>query len=535
MRGLAARIVLLEGWRRALLALGAGSVLALGLAPFNLFGAGFLAFPVLVWLLDGAAGKPGGSLSRRLLPAFRIGWLFGFGYFVAGLWWLGAAMLNDGDAFLWAIPLAVLVLPAILAFYFGLAAALARAFWSDGGGRILALAGSLSLFEVLRGWLLTGFSWNEIGIIAAPVPILMQSVSIVGLHGLTLAAVYIFAAPALLADHGRRRAALSLALALVGLHVGFGGYRLATAASGTVEGIGLRLVQPNILQTQKWDAAEADRIFDRLITLTEARARPEEANEAPAARTLVIWPESSFPFLLTERPDAIARLADTLQPDETLIAGAVRAEPTADGAPRYYNSVYVIDDTGQIVDARDKVHLVPFGEYLPFQTVLESYGLSQLARLPGGFSAGTERTPMAPPGAPAMLPLICYEIVFQDEIDVPGRDGILPGFIVNVTNDAWFGNTSGPYQHLRHAEVAAVALGLPLVRSANTGISLVNDAYGVLREGLSLGSTGTIETGLPVALSPTVFSRLGNIVFWCVFAMTWIGACVSMIKDARQD
>lgn len=553
MQGLAERIVLMDGWRRALLALFAGAVAALGLAPVNLFAAGFVSFPILVLLIDGAAGTPGRGFVGRLGPAFRIGCLFGFGYFVAGLWWLGAAMLNDGDAFLWAIPLAVLVLPAILAFFFGAAVALAKAFWSDGVGRILALAGSVAGFEVLRGTLFTGFSWNEIGVLAAPVPMMMQSLSVVGLHGLTLGAVYVFAAPALLADARPRRLALAAAVLLAVAHVGYGAYRLgtaekiigragapddATAAAPT----GIRIVQPNILQSQKWDAAEADRIFNRLVTLTETRPSDEPAAAGAAVvaipdapQTLVIWPESAFPFLLTDRPDAIARLAGALVPGETLIAGAARAE-RIEGAPtRYYNSIYVIDDAGEIVDARDKVHLVPFGEFLPFQETLEDLGFAQLAgNLPGGFSSGAERRNVPLDRTPSFLPLICYEIIFQDEINV-GVGKERPGFIVNVTNDAWYGDTPGPYQHLRHAQITAVTFGLPLVRAANTGVSVVTDAFGRVSEGLSLGSAGTVETKLPQALSETLFSRFRNTAFWCAFAMVWAMVCVLVVRGKSLD
>ncbi|GGD03527.1 apolipoprotein N-acyltransferase [Aureimonas glaciei] len=528
MRKLAAKVVLMDGWRRAGLAVFAGAFTALGLAPVDFFAAGFVGFPLLVWMLDGAAGNPAAGMLRRLGPAFRIGWCFGFGYFVAGLWWLGAAMLTGGDAFLWAIPLAVFVLPAILSIYFGLAAALARAFWVEGPLRLLALAVSFSLFEVLRGTLFTGFSWNEIGVLAAPVPLLMQSVSVVGLHGLTLAAVFVFAAPALCVAPRGRAPALALAALLCVAHVGFGAFRLASATGEAEAGLALRILQPNIPQTEKWDAAEADRNFDRLMQLTETRP------ETPLApKTLIIWPESSVPFLLTDRPDAIGRLATALQPGEILVAGAARAERRDDAAPRYYNSVYVIDDEGVIVDARDKTHLVPFGEYLPFQAYLESLGFSQLAALPGGFSAGADRSPVALPDIPAFLPLICYEIIFQDEID--RSPAARPGFIVNVTNDAWYGQTPGPYQHLRHAEMTAVALGLPLVRSANTGVSVVNDAYGRVVDGLALGSAGTIEVLLPAEVPFTVFSRWGNGLFWAAIAMGSLLLCWRVVNNARRD
>jgi apolipoprotein N-acyltransferase len=541
---LAGRVLLVAGWRRALLTFVAGALATLALPPFNFPAIGFVAFPLLVWLIDGAAFDPGRSLPRRLMPVFATGWLFGFGYFVAGLWWLGAAMLVDAAEFAIFIPLAVLGLPAILAVYYGLAAVLARLIWSDSAYRIFALAAAFGFVEYLRAFLFTGFPWNEIGVMAAPVPLLMQTAGLVGVHGLTLLAVLVFSAPAVLADRRGRAATLAVAAALLVFHVGFGAWRLATHPTEFVEAVNVRVVQPNIEQTQKWEDSQAETIFDRHIRLTETRAEPGEIIGAsasadaagtaepdfPATRTLVIWPESAFPFLLTERPDAIARIADTLLPGETLIAGAARLEGLDDVSSRVYNSVYVIDDNGEIIDARDKVHLVPFGEYLPFQTFLEGLGVSQLADMPGGFSPGAVRSRVPLEGAPSFLPLVCYEIIFPGEIDA-GSPQTRPGFLVNDTNDAWYGATPGPYQHLRLAELTSVAFGLPLVRSANTGVSVVNDAYGRQVGGLALGSTGTVEVALPEAGAPTPYALYGNVPFW----MTWTAAlAIGLLSRARM-
>lgn len=537
VREVAARVVLLDGWRRAALSFVAGALATLALAPYDFPAVGFLSFTLLVWLLDGAAAEPGRSLPRRLLPAFRIGWMFGFGYFVAGLWWLGSAMLVDADMFFWAIPIAVLILPAVVAIYFGLAAALSRALWSDGPGRIFALAASFALFEWLRGVLFTGFPWNEIGMMAAPVPLLMQSAAVIGADGLTLLAVFVFAAPALLADERRGWKTMGLAALLLVLHVGFGAWRLWTGDAGTVEGVRLRIVQPAIAESMKWDEAEADRTFTKLLAMTGEPFRPAAGSaEGAAEKTLIVWPESAFPFILTERPDALVKLADLLQPGETLVAGATRIERSpSGGAPRAYNAIDVIDDQGEIVGAHDKLHLVPFGEYLPFQDFLEGLGLRAIAALPGGFSPGTSRTPVAISGVPSFLPLICYEVIFPREIaGVAGKDR--PGFIVNVTNDAWYGRTPGPYQHLKQAELTAVAFGLPLVRSANTGISLVADAYGRVTGGLSLGSSGVIDVGLPKAAPATLYARFKELPFWCLITIFYIVACATvLVTRARID
>ncbi|MBB3997800.1 apolipoprotein N-acyltransferase [Aureimonas pseudogalii] len=527
--------MLLAGWRRALVAFGAGLVATLALAPVNVPAVGFLSFPLLVWLIDGASGEPGHGLMRRSLPAFRVGWCFGFGYFLGGLWWLGSAMLVDGEDFLWALPLAVVGLPAILALYHGLAAAVARLLWSDGPARLLALAAAFAGFEALRGALLTGFPWNEIGVMAAPVPLLMGSVALVGLHGLTLAAIFVFSLPALAVGARRGRGvALGLGLVLVAGHVGIGAWRLSAAPAGTQPGVELRIVQPNILQSQKWDAAEAERIFARLLDLTAAPwAGP--VPDAPAGeppRRLVVWPESSFPFVLTDRPDAVARLAETLKPGETLLAGATRVE-AGSGEPRFYNSVYVIGEDGAVEGAGDKLHLVPFGEYLPFQALLESWGIRQLTELPGGFSAGAARRVMAAgEGGLRFLPLVCYEIIFGDEIDAAGER---PDFILNVTNDAWYGLTPGPSQHLRQAQLTAVAFGLPLVRAANTGISVVADAAGRPVAGLALGEGGTVDAALPLAGPPTPFVRYANRPFLAALLLAAIIAGAAAISLSRRD
>nr|WP_255618263.1 apolipoprotein N-acyltransferase [Aurantimonas sp. VKM B-3413] len=518
---------------RALLTIAAGASCTLALPPVNFPAAGFVGFPLLVWLLDGTGVA--NSPLRRLRADFSTGWLFGFGYFVAGLWWLGAAMLVDAAAFAVFIPFAVIGLPAVLAIYYGLATLLARRVWSDSAWRILPLAAAFALAEYLRGILFTGFPWNEIAVMAAPVPALMQSLSLVGPHGLTLAAIIVFASPAVLIDRRGRAAILTLALALALGHVGYGIIRLQTHPTETVPGVAVKVVQANIAQSLLFDESAAQRTFARHVSLTEMETAATEGEPAmtkapsgtggpritrigAAERTLVVWPESSIPFLLTDHPEAIARIADMLKPGETLIAGAPRMEGPDPATARVYNSIYVIGDNGEIVDARDKVHLVPFGEYLPFQSFLESLGIFQLTELPGGFSAGTVRSKVELEGAPSFLPLICYEVIFPAEI-AAGTPEDRPGFLINDTNDGWFGQTSGPYQHLRLAEMTAVALGLPIVRAANTGISVVNDAYGRELDALALGSTGAIETALPRAAEVTIYAKWGDLPFFSAIAL----------------
>ncbi len=487
MESLAGRTILLWGWRRALAAFLAGALAVLSVAPYDFFAVCFVSFPVLVWLLDGATVERPATMLGRLKPAFAIGWWFGFGYFVFGLWWVGTAMLVEADSFAWAIPIAVLVLPAILAFFYGAATALARLFWTDDIGRIAALAAAFGLVEWLRTFVFTGFPWNPVGYAAMPVPLLMQSASVVGSPGMNALAVFVFAMPALLAGKRHRVLGLSLAALLIAAHAGFGYWRLAGADTGTGQSLAVRIVQPAIDQAQKLDDKARDDIFRELLQLS---ALPPQAG-APAPE-LILWPETSVPFLFTERPDALVALGELLGDGQMLIAGVVREEGgrgTA-GGPRYYNSVIAVNTAGEIVDAVDKMHLVPGGEYLPFEDLFARIGIDSIVPMPMSFSAGTERHPIVLPGGLRAAPFICYEIIFPELVS-SGVTGA--NLIVNLTNDAWFGDTPGPYQHFRQAQIRAVETGRTLLRAANTGISAVVDPKGRILDALAINARGTLD------------------------------------------
>ena len=513
MEGLAYRVMLLSGFRRAAVAFVAGAVAVLSLAPFDFFAALFVSFPVLVWLLDGASGDPDAGFLGRRMPAFWVGWWFGFGYFLAGLWWVGAALLVEADTFAWALPIAVVGLPAMLAILYGLAALLARTLWSDGAGRIAALAAAFGLVEWLRSFLLTGFPWNEIGYGAMPVPLMMQSVHVVGLFAMNALTVLVFSAPALVATRRGAVPGLALAGVLLAAHVGYGAYVLSVAPPVQRQAAGkpvFRIVQPSIPQTARMDEAESNRIFDRYIALS--KQKPAGGGRRP---DYIVWPETAVPFVLTENAAALRRIADMLQPGQTLIAGAVRVEEGGSGeGPRYYNSVEVVDDGGEIVAAADKVHLVPFGEYMPFEDVFRSLGVPPVA-MPGGFTPGARRTTLKLGHGLVALPLVCYEVIFPGPIDA---DGPRPNFILNVTNDAWYGRTTGPYQHLHQARIRAVETGLPMVRAGDNGISVVTDAYGRVVEGIGLDGVGTMDATLGGTNPLKVDEAWKTTTFWLIIA-----------------
>jgi len=532
MDRLANAVILAWGIRRWAIAWVAGALSALAHAPIFAFFLLWLTMPVLVWLIDGSVTSGKRGKIRRYRPAFAAGWWFGFGYFLVSLWWLGSAFLVEAETFAWAMPLAVLVLPAGLALLWGLAAVIARILWSEDWRRIFALAASFGAMEWLRGYLFTGLPWNAIGYALTAGEVMMQSASLVGVYGLNVVAIIIFAAPATLfpgPEKGRRPVAIA-ALSVV-LLVVFGLYgflRLSHADDRMVEGTVLRLVQPSIAQADKWKPENKDSIFRSYLSLSSDKSLGPMGPD-----TVLIWPESAFPFVLTREPGALGAIGELLPPGATLVTGAARVDTATASEPRVFNSLYVINHEGVIEDGYDKNHLVPFGEYLPFQRALESIGLQQLTKLRGGFSAGARRRLMTLPGAPSFSPLICYEIIFPGAV-VP--DGPRPGFMLNLTNDAWFGRTTGPYQHFYQARVRAVEEGLPLVRSANTGISAVTDAYGRIVASTKLNETRAIEARLPVSLAPPFAARYGNmIILYLILGCFFISITVFFTVHRTTD
>ncbi|HEY7383353.1 MAG TPA: apolipoprotein N-acyltransferase [Beijerinckiaceae bacterium] len=535
MTALAQRVILAWGWQRCLCACLAGAVGALAMPPFGILPALAVSLTIAVWLIDGAAAGQRYRTAATLLSAAVAGWWWGFGYFVAGLWWLGAAFLVEAEQFAWALPFGVIGLPALLAFFPAFGFALARLLWSPGGGRLFAVAFGLTASEWLRGTLFTGFPWNTLGMALGQNAWLMQSASIVGLYGLTVLAIVICAAPATLGTGAPRIRLLAPALAvacLAGLAL-FGAWRIPEAPAPLVAGVKLRIMQPNLQQDAKFGPENRDEIMRHYLRLSDRATSPQSTGVADA--THLVWPESAFPFLLHRDPAGLAQLAALLPPGTVLITGAAReGEPEPGGTTRrFHNSIHVVADDGTIIGTYDKVHLVPFGEYFPhfLDSALRGLGIRQFVQIPGGFDPGERRVSLPIPGLPPVAATICYEAIFPGAIVGPGSP---PGLILNVTNDAWFGNTPGPYQHFAQARLRAIEEGLPLVRAANTGISAVVDAHGRVVGSLPLGIEGVLDMGLPAAIPPPAFARVGNALVVALVLCCWLAALIARRAPRRR-
>ena len=491
----------LRGWRRMTFAFAVGALSALAFAPFGVFPLLLAAYAALVLLLDGAKSDP-----RPIRRSAAIGWAFGFGQFLAGLYWVGYAFMVDAAAHAWQLPFVALIFPGGLALFIALACAAYAFVWREGPARIFLFAASYAIAEWLRGNILTGFPWNLAGYGWGASLGVLQSTALFGVYGLTLLTILFGASLALLCERNSpKHLAVPGALALLFFALWIGGdIRLAATPTAFVPGVHLRIVQPNVPQAEKYLPRLQVAHWRELMELSLAHGR--------ATPTHIIWPESAPPFLLARVPQALDGIAILTGRDKVLMTGAVRGERTPAGELVFHNSFYIFGHGGALLATYDKFHLVPFGEYVPFPKTLRVLGIDKLVNQPGGFGTGDGPHTYDVPGAPPAGPLICYEILFSGQVSSPSRRA---GWFVNVTDDSWFGppSSTGPYQHFLVARVRAIEEGLPVARAANSGISAVVDPLGRVVTQLPMDKAAVLDSPLPRALPPTPFARFGHLIF----------------------
>lgn len=493
LQSFAAWIAALAGWRRLLFAAVAGAIGTLAMPPVDFPPAMLASLPVLFLLARSARG---------FWHAFWAGTFWGTGQFITGLYWIVFSYLVPPADFALMGPPTVFGLAVLLALFVGAACACYRvlvhrlpALFPDAWRQVVLFALCFVVFEWLRGHVMTGFPWNLIAHAWNVSTAMLQGAAVVGVYGLSLLSLLIFTLPAA----GRRGTLASMAL--LAAMAGAGGLRLALDEGGDQDGVYLRIVQPNIDQAEKWLPELANAHFGKTVRLSGL------PSDKPV--TLVIWPETATSFPLDRSQAARDAMARVTPKGGYLLTGAVRATTSPSGRREVFNSLHVLNDTGSIVADYDKFHLVPLGEYLPLRDWLPME--DTVGR--GSFEAGPGPRTLALPGMPPVSVLICYEIIFPGAVVDPFNR---PTWILNVTNDGWFGVSSGPFQHLANARMRAIEEGLPLARSANTGISALFDAHGRMISSLGLQKTGVIDTALPRPLSPTPYARLGD---WMFFAL----------------
>ncbi|HHL22521.1 MAG TPA: apolipoprotein N-acyltransferase [Aliiroseovarius sp.] len=502
-------------WRGIPLAFAAGAVAALGMAPFGLWGGGVAGLAAGFALIARAGTARG---------AGALGWALGTGYFMGSLNWLVSPFLVDAPRYGWMAPFALFFMAAGLALFWAVA--------SWGAHRLVHGRASwlvwpviwpvtMSLAELARGRVLTGFPWAGPGEFWVDTPLLGLApwIGATGMGFLT----FLFAAWLAHAIGTSRRAralaAWGVAAAVV---LAFGVWQMSRPVPERAAPLAVRLVQPNAAQDKKWDPALINTFLRRAAELTAAP--PAAGARAP---DLVVWPETSVPYLLDDAGQILADIAEIAAPARVVL-GIQRAE----AGPRYFNSLVVLDRSGNVTALYDKYHLVPFGEYTPGGGLLYKLGIRGLAaQYGGGYSAGPGPRLLDLGAAGKVAPLICYEAIFPNHLRaLPGR----PDWILQITNDAWFGSFSGPQQHLAIARLRAAEFGLPFMRAANTGISAMIDPRGRIVASLALDTPGFLDVRLPGAASAPLYARFGDAVLMLLLLGCIAGQRLAWRRGARK-
>lgn len=491
----------LSGCPRYAAAFGLGAILSPALAPIGFFPVLFLSLPGIVWLCFAAPTKT---------KAFLLGWGFGAGYFIFGLYWISFALFVDIKTWGWALPFSAIVGPGLLGLYYAFVPLLAAPFKKSILAYALAFVTFFSAMEWLRGHAFTGFPWNLPGYAWHHVLPMLQPAATVGIYGLTFLTLLFAILPVIRHERNAFRVVAGL-LAICFLS---GAGRLLLHPQEEYPRHTVRIVQPNIPQSQKWDADMEWRHFEHHVTLMKSPSAFKEPFN------FIVWPETAIASDIRQYPEIADYLRLAMKKGSVLVTGALRFEKEA-GDVRYYNSITLLEkDTGRIAHY-DKHHLVPFGEYMPLQSALKLMPIAASLANFGSFTGGGGPATLKPAFLPSFSPLVCYEAIFPAKAADPQNR---PDFLVNVTNDAWYGKTAGPHQHFAIARLRAIEEGLPLVRAANNGISGTVDPLGRIIASLGLDETGVVDSGLPAPLSPTVYARFGDMLFFLMLGLTLIAA-----------
>ncbi len=492
-------------WSQVFGCIGLGVLASLAYAPISAIPCAFVAFPLWLYILQ-IHQK---SSWQRI---FVLGWSFGLGYFTGGLYWITFSLGTDISAFWWLIPFSLLGIPSILSIYIGLIAVILQRVHCTGISRCFWFASLWTIAEVTWGSGSLGLPWNPLGSMWSSFSPLLQSVSVIGVYGLTLITALWVSTPILLEKHKLKMPQVIFITCQVVILVGassWGMIRPHTTPTAELENPPfIRLVQPSLPQDLDWSPEKAGEQFFNLMNLssTTTERLPD----------LIVWPESALPLLLDENTQARETIAKILKPDAFLLSGSLRREFNGGEKPKVYNSMVIVDAGGNVITNYDKTHLVPFGEYLPLRQLIPD-SITKITAGETDFSRGQGLKTISLGEFPAFSPLICYEVIFSGQ--VISSKSPRAQWILVITNDAWYGHTSGPYQHLQLTRLRSIEEGLPLVRAANSGISAVFDAFGreIIRK--DLGEKGVVDAELPPALrNPTLFSLYGQLIFIILLA-----------------
>lgn len=469
-----------------------GTAMVLTLPPVNFFLLLFACVPAFILTARNAATR---------WRAFFVGWAFGCGFFIFGLYWVSAALFVDIEQWKWVLPLSLVLGPSVLAIFYGFIPLLAHRSKENTPAYALIFIAAWSGIEWVRGHILTGFPWNLAGYTWSDLIFMMQFSAYAGIYGLTLLTLLMASLPIFWFNNALR------------IFVATGLFCAFIAGAARIDqleyhkNLEVRIVQANIPQSMKWDPEQDWRNIEKHAKMSNASTMKNVS--------FVVWPETAVTSDLKLFPE-IARYISMHLPEGAIgLLGNLRVTYDMNGKENFHNSVTALGAKGKVIDAYDKFHLVPFGEYIPFRDKLNLTPIALAIANIGDFTPGSGNRTLKFDGLPSVSPLICYEAIFPHAAaDRNDR----PDWLVNVTNDGWYGKTAGPYQHFEIARVRAIEEGLPLVRAANTGISAMIDPYGRVLAQTKLGEERFIDAGLPKALPPTIYSLYGDGIFFAMLA-----------------
>ncbi|NCO03128.1 MAG: apolipoprotein N-acyltransferase [Alphaproteobacteria bacterium] len=492
-----------------------GALCSFALPPYGQLYAFIIGFGLFTLIL---------STVKSSRSAFFSGWLFGLGYFVFSLNWIGNALLVDGNEFWWVWPLAVIALPIALSFFTGLATLLADRFFHLGKiSGFIALCAFMSFFEYLRGHLFTGFPWNIYGHIWINTLPMAQSLSVIGPYGLTFLTLLWTGAPAYIFYQKRSLNFIFGTVLFLGFVATFmlGWNRLNENPTQYRDDLNVQIVQPNIPQAEKWDNTLIAANFEKHTVLSAPQ------DDAPKKPTYIIWPETALGPNMVNSFAVKQRLQNLLQSHaegSVLLTGTMSIGFDTDNTVQYYNNITAYNAQGQLQHLYNKSHLVPFGEYIPFQNLIPLKPVAEFS----GFEKGSGPITTTVNGLSFFSPFICYEVIFPGK--VTANSGQRPEWLLNVTNDAWYGLSAGPHQHFAQSRMRSIEEGLPLVRSASTGISGLIDPMGRVLAHHDLMTSGLIISNLPQSIPPTLYSIWREIPYFIVLGFIALFSIISRIK-----
>jgi len=488
----------LTGIKKYIAAFLTGTLMTLAMPPIGAFYILLICVPVFIILTESSKTKK---------DAFLIAWAFGAGYFIFGLYWISFALFVDIKSFYWVLPLSAIIGPVILALFYGFIPLIA---WRYKSNRIiygLMIIISWSSIEWVRGHIFTGFPWNLIGYSWEYILPVMQINSVVGIYGLTFLTLIWSMTP--LIENNKIKLAIVLSFIAIAL---FGIIRLNSNPTKQSGNYTVRIIQANIAQNLKWDSAREWENLKKHIDLTLKKRTIKKPI------SFVIWPETSISFNLNKNPNIKKIISEALPDNSIGIFGSLNSK-YKNNKKEFFNSVTILNKKSQILGRYNKHHLVPFGEYIPFRKYLNMTPIANGIANIGDFNRGKGVSTIDLKNLPNPSPLICYEAIFPGEVaDNKNR----PDWLVNVTNDAWYGNTSGPYQHFEISRVRAIEEGLPLVRAANSGISATIDPMGRIISSTKIGEVKTLDTILPKPINATIYSQIKDVLFFILLIFSAI-------------